>query len=53
MQRPDENSKITEPYLCLCAHVISFIEGETPKELRVPWTPSQEDLFAEDWMIEE
>lgn len=39
MQNPDINSKMTEPYL-----YIKIIN----KNL-VPWTPSQTDMFADDW----
>lgn len=39
MQRPDEYSKMTEPYLFL-----NYPDGR-----RSPWVPSQGDLFATDW----
>lgn len=38
-QRPDEHSKMGRPYL--------FIVPS--EDSRVPWVPSQTDLFAEDW----
>lgn len=40
MQRPDEHSKMTEPYIYL-----STALGRT----RIPWTCSQSDLLATDW----
>lgn len=39
IQRPDSGSVNTEPY-CYLVHA----DGR-----RVPWVPSQGDLFAEDW----
>jgi Protein of unknown function (DUF2829). len=41
MQEPDGRSKMQTPYLYL-----RTIHGNL-----VPWIPSQEDLFAEDWLI--
>lgn len=38
-QFPDEKSKMTDPYFFL----------STPHQGRVPWTPTQEDMFADDW----
>lgn len=44
-QVPDENSKMTHPYLYM---TIPFCkEGER----QLPWQPSQVDLFAEDWSV--
>jgi len=47
LQRPDEHSKMTAPYL--------FIEypltNKTLPGARVPWLCSQADLMAEDWVI--
>lgn len=41
MQEPDENSKITSPYLYMTAAY----------GVVVPWLPSQVDLFATDWEV--
>lgn len=41
IQYPDANSKMQQPYL--------YIEKEG--ENRVPWVPSQGDLFATDWRL--
>lgn len=38
LQKPDANSKMTEPYVYLIA-------GST----RAPWTPAQADLLADDY----
>lgn len=41
LQRPDENSKMTQPYIYIC-----------PASSRlVPWVASQTDLLEEDWMV--
>ena len=39
MQAPDENSKMTLPYI-----YITTVQGD-----RVPWLASQTDLLAVDW----
>lgn len=46
MQTPDENSKMTLPYLYL-----NYPEGSTayPDGATVPWLASQTDLLADDW----
>lgn len=43
LQKPDANSKMTEPYLYL----------NYPAGNRVPWAPSQTDVLAEDWRVVE
>ncbi len=47
MQRPDEHSKMTLPYLYLCYPPDA---ANTPGA-RVPWLASQTDMLAEDWRI--
>ena len=46
LQRPDENSKMTHPYL-----YIEYPEGHPayPSGSRVPWLASQTDILANDW----
>lgn len=44
-QFPDEHSKMGNPYLYIDARAMG---GE-----RNPWTPSQTDLFADDWEVVE
>lgn len=39
MQVPDKHSKMTHPYLYL-----NYPDGQ-----RVPWVPTQTDMFAKDW----
>ena len=43
LQRPDEHSKMTLPYI-----FITTVQGD-----RVPWLASQTDLLAEDWSVVE
>ena len=47
LQEPDENSKMTLPYVFL-----NYPAGSTayPEGARVPWLASQTDLLAEDWV---
>ena len=45
LQTPDENSKMTLPYL-----FISYpADAQTTPGARVPWLASQTDILAEDW----
>jgi hypothetical protein len=48
MQRPDEHSKMTAPYLYLEYPAAS---PDRPNGMRVPWTPSQTDMLASDWVV--
>ena len=50
LQTPDENSKMTLPYIYIN---IPFEDddGKTGGVNRVPWLASQTDLLAEDWSI--
>lgn len=48
MQRPNENSKMTLPYIYIeypVAHVAY------PSGSRVPWLASQTDMLADDWCV--
>ena len=47
MQRPDEHSKMTLPYLYLSYPNDSV---NTPGA-RVPWLASQTDTLTEDWVV--
>ena len=48
LQIPDENSKMTLPYI-----YIEYPVGHPayPNGSRVPWLASQTDLLADDWSI--
>lgn len=49
LQRPDEHSKMTLPYVYL-----NYPECERyPQGARVPWMASQTDMLAEDWYLVE
>jgi Protein of unknown function (DUF2829) len=45
VQFPDENSKMTHPYIVM--HIPECEEGWRA----LPWQPAQVDVFAEDWII--
>ncbi len=48
LQMPDENSKMTEPYI--------FLDYPNPMEFsrcRIPWLASQADVLGEDWEVVE
>ena len=47
-QFPDENSKMTQPYIYI---VTLDLMSDNPAAVRgrVPWLASQTDMFAEDW----
>lgn len=50
LQTPDENSKMTRPYIYLVSPIGSTQQfGGEEKEHRVPWLPSQTDVLASDW----
>ena len=46
LQSPDENSKNTEPY------IMFFVpcKGEKDGNKKMPYWPSNRDLFSEDWI---
>ena len=52
LQTPDENSKMTSPYIFIDTTGLQTNNHEAPKS-RVPWLPSQTDMLAEDWLIVE
>lgn len=47
LQIPDENSKMTEPYIYM--EVILIVGSKVKDIKRCPWLASQVDLLAEDW----
>lgn len=48
LQEPDENSKMTLPYLYLNYPASGM--APYPNGARVPWLASQTDILAEDWI---
>lgn len=53
LQKPDENSKMTRPYLYHCSRRGSTNHyGSDVRDVeRVPWSPSNTDIFARDWIV--
>ena len=52
LQRPDEYSKMTHPYIYIDTTGLQTDNPHAPKD-RVPWLASQTDMLAEDWEIVE
>ena len=52
LQRPDEHSKMTQPYIYI---VTTGLQSDNPAAPRgiVPWLASQTDMLAEDWVVVE
>lgn len=53
LQKPDEGSKMTLPYIYLnypvCDETAGVGNRDYPEGSRVPWLASQTDMLAEDW----
>jgi len=49
LQRPDEHSKMTHPYIYIDTTELQTDNPHAPKD-RVPWLASQTDMLAEDWI---
>lgn len=50
LQRPDEHSKMTLPYIYI-EYPVNPEHHVYPNGSRVPWIASQSDVLAEDWFI--
>ena len=50
MQKPDEHSKMTLPYIYIVTTQLITDNPAAPKGV-VPWLASQTDMLAEDWEI--
>ena len=50
IQRPDENSKMTSPYIFIDTTGLQTDNESAPKSL-VPWIASQTDILADDWEV--
>lgn len=48
LQRPDEHSKMTLPYIYIVTTGLVTDNPDAPKGI-VPWLASQTDMLAEDW----
>ena len=51
-QFPDENSKMTAPYIYIDSSGLQTSNPDAQKNC-VPWLASQTDMFAEDWEVKE
>jgi hypothetical protein len=50
VQTPDENSKITVPYIYITIPgVITDKSTEAAPATLIPWFPKYKDLFTDDW----
>lgn len=50
LQNPDENSKMTSPYIFIDTTGLLTDNTQAPKS-RVPWFASQTDMLADDWVV--
>lgn len=50
IQVPDENSKMTSPYIYIDTTGLETTNEKAPKSL-VPWLASQTDMLANDWIV--
>ena len=50
LQKPDENSKMSHPYIFIDTTGLQTDNPDAPKS-RVPWLASQTDMLSEDWTI--
>ena len=50
LQRPDEHSKMTSPYIYIDTTGLQTDNPDAPKS-RVPWLASQTDMLCEDWEV--
>ena len=50
LQTPDENSKMTSPYIYIDTTGLQTENEIAPKSL-VPWLASQTDMLAVDWEV--
>ena len=50
LQIPDENSKMTHPYIFIDTTGLNTQNTKALKN-RVPWLASQTDMLSEDWQI--
>lgn len=50
LQTPDENSKMTSPYIFIDTTGLQTDNDQAPKSC-VPWLASQTDMLSEDWVL--
>jgi len=49
LQNPDENSKMSSPYIFIDTTGLQSDNDHAPRSL-VPWLASQTDMLADDWV---
>ena len=52
MQKPDEHSKMTLPYIYIVTNGLVTNNPDAPRGV-VPWLASQTDMLSEDWVFVE
>lgn len=52
MQKPDEHSKMTLPYIYIVTNALVSDNPHAPRGV-VPWLASQTDMLCEDWCLVE
>ena len=50
LQKPDKNSKMTQPYIYIDTLGLDTTNPNAPKG-RVPWLASQTDMLSDDWKV--
>jgi hypothetical protein len=50
LQNPDENSKMTSPYIYIDTTGLQTENAQAPKST-VPWLASQTDMLSDDWCV--
>lgn len=50
LQKPDEHSKMTLPYIYIVTNGLKTDNPKAPKGV-VPWLASQTDLLSNDWYV--
>ena len=50
LQRPDEYSKMTHPYIFIDTTGLQTDNEHAPRD-RVPWLASQTDMLSDDWEV--
>jgi len=50
LQVPDENSKMSSPYIFIDTTGLQSDNEAAPRSL-VPWLASQTDMLADDWLV--
>lgn len=52
LQTPDENSKMTLPYIYMCIPTGAVSDKWDKQYNRIPWVASHTDILSNDWIVE-